>query len=273
MNPESILHAEVLDIIFENRNKEYGAYELRTRYAKRLKVAMEIMFLTVITFCLFLWVDAYFFHSSSAKTQVLDFKEINLSPADMRKVPDISKPKTAKQSVTPVKTVAYTNYKIVPLQITKPTPTVDQIDEAQIGTESKSGELPLGNLVLPTANGTATGKDKSPDSAAATIFETSQIMPEFPGGMTALQKYLRNNLHSPEGMEPGRNIKVMEKFVVDERGNISKIRIIQSGGSEFDNEVSRVLKKMPVWRPGKQNGVNVSVYFTIPVIFQGTDEN
>jgi periplasmic protein TonB len=273
MNAESILHAEMLDIIFENRNKEYGAYELRKRYGNRLKIAMEIMSLAVLTFCLILSFDDYFFHHSLVKIHVFEFTDINLSPTSISKVLEIAKPKTAKSPSTSLKTLSYTNFRIVSAGPVRPIPTVDEIAEAQIDIQSKSGELPVSDLKLPSGNGKGSGKDPKSDSPAAPILEISQIMPEFPGGMAALQKFLHDNLHSPQGTESGGEVKVLEKFVVDERGNISNIRIIRSGGVEFDNEVSRVLRKMPTWKPGKQNGVSVSVYFTIPVIFQGQDEN
>jgi periplasmic protein TonB len=63
------------------------------------------------------------------------------------------------------------------------------------------------------------------------------------------------------------------RFVVDKDGTITGVELEKSGGKDFDNEVSRVIKKMPQWKPGIQHGKNVAVYFKLPVIFQAPDEN
>ena len=92
-------------------------------------------------------------------------------------------------------------------------------------------------------------------------------MPAYPGGFTALKKFLEKNLHNPVEMDEGEMVEVKIRFVVGYDGKLKDFEILEDGGNMFNNEVIRVLKKMPEWLPGKSNGEKVSVYFTIPVKF------
>jgi len=92
-------------------------------------------------------------------------------------------------------------------------------------------------------------------------------MPEFPGGINALRRFLERNLRNPRDLEDGELISVKVMFVVGYDGKLQRFEVIQDGGKEFNNEVIRVLKQMPAWVPGKSRGQNVSVFYTIPVKF------
>ena len=98
-------------------------------------------------------------------------------------------------------------------------------------------------------------------------------MPEFPGGQTELIKYLQKNLRYPAAArENGIEGKVVLQFVVDETGNISDIQTVRDIGGGCAEEAIRVVKSMPPWKPGKQNGNAVKVYFKLPVTFKlGTE--
>jgi len=96
-------------------------------------------------------------------------------------------------------------------------------------------------------------------------------MPSYPGGTAALRRFLERNLGNPRDLESGELISVKVKVVVGYDGKLKNFELVQDGGTEFNNEVIRVLKKMPAWVPGKSKGQNVSVYYTIPVKFVGED--
>jgi len=85
--------------------------------------------------------------------------------------------------------------------------------------------------------------------------------------MDALRRFLQRNLTNPKEMEEGEEVNVKIKFVVGYDGRLQSFITVQDGGEEFNKEVIRVLKKMPMWEPGKSNGQNVAVYYTIPVKF------
>jgi protein TonB len=276
MNTESILHANVLDIIFENRNKEYGAYELRTRYDRRLKNAVIIMISIVAIFCSAIYVDAHFFHHKITKMISNPFTEISISKIDESKPQELIKPKAAQPIKKEVATTKFVTFRIVRNQPTKPVATVTDLDTKQIGTDDKPGELAGSTMPVVTGgdgNGKGNSTETKTENTEPQILIKAEFMPEFPGGEPALQRFLAKNMRAPKDLEPGTKIKVMAKFVVDENGNISAAQAIQSGGAEFDNEVLRVLKKMPKWKPGRQNGRNVAVYFNLPVTFLSQDDN
>jgi periplasmic protein TonB len=107
----------------------------------------------------------------------------------------------------------------------------------------------------------------APKPMMPVILDDADIMPEYPGGLKALLLFLKKNIQSPEEVEQGDEVAVKIKFVVNYNGKLDGFDVIQSGGSAFDNEVLRVLKKMPMWIPGKSHGENVSVYYIVPVRF------
>jgi protein TonB len=96
---------------------------------------------------------------------------------------------------------------------------------------------------------------------------TAEVMPMFPGGMDALKKFLERNLTNPANLNEGEIVSVKVQFIVGYDGKLKGFTVLEDGGDEFNQEVIRVLKKMPIWNPGKSQGENVSVYYTIPVKF------
>ena len=97
------------------------------------------------------------------------------------------------------------------------------------------------------------------------------VLPSYPGGMDALRKFLQKHLQTPDELESGESVSVRVKFVVDYTGKLKSFVTVQDGGQAYNNEVVRVLKKMPDWIPGKTKGENVSVYYVVPVRFETTD--
>ena len=95
---------------------------------------------------------------------------------------------------------------------------------------------------------------------------------EFPGGQKKWMEFLNRHLRTPGELEAGQKKSVLVRFAVGEDGSVTQFEIVQSGGILFDNEVIRVLKKMPRWKPAVQNGRNVSVLFTQPVTFVAFEE-
>jgi protein TonB len=97
------------------------------------------------------------------------------------------------------------------------------------------------------------------------------VLPTYPGGMEALREFLQKHLQTPDELEAGQTVSVRVKFVVDFKGKLTGFVTMPGGGQAYNNEVVRVLKKMPDWIPGKTMGENVSVYYVIPVKFESTD--
>jgi protein TonB len=105
-----------------------------------------------------------------------------------------------------------------------------------------------------------------------TVLGIAEVMPEFPGGTEALKKFLLKNLRMPENnLETGEQVKVIARFVVGADGRVRDIEIIQAADADFNQEVRRVVGKMPDWIPGSQNHRNIAVYFNLPVNFVKSD--
>jgi protein TonB len=149
---------------------------------------------------------------------------------------------------------------------------VDEIATAVVGTENEQGkELDDPNKIV--KSGTGNEGDKQPGTEKPEepyIYESSPAA--FPGGVESWLNFLRRFLQTPDELEAGQRVEVRVKFFIDTDGSLSRFEIVKSGGTVFDKEVLRVMKKMPKWQPASQNKNKVAVSFTQPVIFMGVEE-
>jgi periplasmic protein TonB len=117
--------------------------------------------------------------------------------------------------------------------------------------------------------GSLQAQDKTQlDTTETNVYMVAEHMPEFPGGFEALMNYIRKNLRIPakdrDFVEDGA---VYTSIAIDEKGNVEDVKILRGGSKELDEEVIRVLKSMPKWKPGRQEGKNVKVRFNFPIRF------
>jgi periplasmic protein TonB len=274
MQTEKILQSDLLDIIFENKNKSYGAYALRKFYNNRLYKAFGAMVLIAVVLC------SFTLFKPEVKTEV-DFITTTCGFLPEVKQKDKNKPvepkkenKPAAKQKTPTATTAFTNPKITtnphiePLRNLDPGTNIGITDnKVPGGILPKVGDLPL----LGKDTTTVVGIVKPPVDVI-TPNATADVMPAFPGGMAAFRKFLEKNLQNPEVLEEGQKISVKIKFIVGYDGKLKGFETVEDGGAVFNEEVLRVLKKMPNWIPGKIAGENVSVFYTIPVRFETNGE-
>jgi periplasmic protein TonB len=119
--------------------------------------------------------------------------------------------------------------------------------------------------------GSATAQKDSAEGKPG-ILEFAEVMPEFPGGVEGLKRFLLKNLHMPDNnLEAGTQVKVLARFVVGADGKVRNIEVTQPVQEMFAVEVKRVILKMPDWKPGVQNHRHVAVYFTLPVNFMAAE--
>jgi len=264
MTNKEILHADVLDILFENRNKAYGAYALRRNYNQRLQWALGIS-LSIVLFLLM-------FDLSSVKNSDHSIdrkKEINLSTVDLpeTKKPDLPKPKVEP----PRKQIIYTDQiKIVPNTVKAEMPDMTAISTADISDKMVDG-TPSSDTVQTKKQGDVQqpGPDRKDNNGENILPKNSDA--EYPGGVAALTRFLTKYLKTPGDLADGEKKIVLVRFMVDADGAISKTEIVQSDGDEYSKEVVRVLAKMPKWIPATQNGIKVATWFTQPVSFIGVE--
>jgi protein TonB len=270
MKPERILQSDVLDIVFENRNKEYGAYELRKHYQGRMKKALLTMLGVVVVFAVLQsWKVPH------KRISVLDVKDLDsLRLVEMTIKKDPPKLIIPKQ-VKPVAAINYQTYVVVPDKFVHDTlHTMDELVDKQISNKDIAGRPADGNEILSPANdgGNKGGEIEAKDKIEYDVpLRHAEIMPQFPGGMEAFLKFMQRNLKQPEDFDEGQKMVVLASFVVDAGGNIVNIAIDQKARPDLDAEVLRVIKKMPVWEPGMQNGRKVPVFYKLPVTFIAGD--
>ena len=181
----------------------------------------------------------------------------------------IEPPKAQTQKQSQVRSKDFQNLKLVQ---TDPPPlhTQDELMESVISNTNVDG--PVTNnwvgSVIPSEN--STGNEVEKAEPPKEIKPNKQ--PQFPGGMQAWAAFLNKNLQVPQELESNEKRIVNIRFHVDVDGMITNFHIVQSGGAAFDNEVIRVLKRMPKWMPALQGGKPVAVSFTQPVTFMGVEE-
>jgi protein TonB len=274
MEPNQIKDADFLDILFEGRNKDYGAYELRKTYNRRIKKAMFMTGAVVGILCI------GYFVAGGTKGKVRPLKDdgevmlVEIEQPD-KVLPPPPPPKVQPQQVA---TIRLTTTRIVPDEQVKPDekpPENDQADNMKIGTANVKGADDDGTEG-PPANEAGPGvveapKKKDDDDG---IFRSVEIESSFPGGTQAWARFLNKNLHYPdEAMSNEIQGMIMVQFIVDKDGHISDAVAIsgpEQGG--LREEAVRVIKKSGQWTPAVQNGRYVKSYKRQPVIFRiGTE--
>jgi periplasmic protein TonB len=269
MTNKEILQSDMLDILFEHRNKSYGAYALRKGYDHRLTKAMGISFSAVLIFVLL----NGFKNNGSNRTHCpmgpYDSLKLVTIPTDIppKEIEKEIKPKVK----VPEKTVQYTDNIKIQEDVKMPPPDMTEIENSNIGDKNTPGEPPSSIIknTDPASAGNNEGNTKKDPPVVVEILITRDA--SYPGGLESFTKFLKKNLETPGELEPGDKKKVYVRFVIDIEGTISNIQIAQSGGEEYDKEVLRVLKKMPKWVPAMQNGTKIAVNFTQAVTFVGEE--
>ncbi|MGC4102255.1 energy transducer TonB [Ferruginibacter sp.] len=267
MDAELILKSDVLDIVFENRNKTYGAYDLRKFYDNRLIRSIGLMLGTVTILCAFTFIP----DKKKPEKNWIVSDPVYL-PNEKKEEP---KEKKEPQKHTQPQTVSTKKW-VANFEIVKDSTKTDILDVLKentvLGTETM--DVPGGDGPGPVVGeGGGEGTDPGPATPAPEVVDVTTPMdnpdvePTFPGGMNALAKFLKKNLTNPRDLEEGEMISVKVRFVVGNDGKLKSFTTVQDGGEEFNKEVIRVLKKMPDWTPGQSKGRDVSVYCTIPVKF------
>ena len=239
------------EIIFENRNKIYGAYDLRKRY----KSTASISILGGVTFSVILLITLSFkTEESPALTGPANVLIVLAKPVNQVIVP----PPLPKPPSELMRSINNLPPKVVTdsLEATPFIPITDVINatikdgnviDSVVYTEPVTPEIP----------------------AEEKIFVAVEEMPEYPGGNSALFKYISENLiYPPDAQINNIQGRVILKFVVNRNGSVDRIEIIRSIDSLLDNEAIRVVKTLPKFRPGKQGGVPVPVWFLLPVLFK-----
>ena len=251
--------------MFENRNQEYGAYELRKDSSRRHKWGMigSLVFLAAV-----IWLPViYKSITAESKERMVDVTELsNIEIKAPEKPKDViieaAPPPPLKSSIKFTPPVIKPDEEVQEEEMIKTQEELTQTD-VSISTADVEGTDEENGMDIADLNAQIVAEDTI--SAPYTIVEQ---MPEFPGGQAALLKYIAQSIKYPRiATENGVQGKVFVSFVVDKSGSISHAKVVRGVDSALDTEAIRVIKSMPKWIPGKQNGETVRVSFTIPINF------
>ncbi|RYD56186.1 MAG: energy transducer TonB [Sphingobacteriales bacterium] len=268
MDINKILNSDYLDILFEGRNKNYGGYELRKNYPKRVGRALMVL-AAVGVFTAGYGIVSNIKPKESNKPVAI-MKEVTLAeppPIDPKKPPPPPPPSEPPPPVKP--TVKFTPPVIKKDEEVKEDekpPEQTEMKEAAAGIKTEVGDVNGIDPGIVDNPGTGTGIVEAPPPPE--IFKFVEQMPEPPFDVNA---YISKNLNYPAAAREN-NIegRVTIQFVVSEDGSIGDAKVVgnKRHGGGLEDEAIRVVRSMPNWRPGKQNGRAVKVYFTLPISFK-----
>lgn len=265
-----ILQSSFDDILFQDRNRSYGAYALRTGYKRNMALATGIMLL----FCAAVFITGF---STGNKGRTV-LTHPHGPDVILDHFPDYEPvipppPPTPPAVAAAIRTEIFTPPLIVAGDILSEEmpPQQDDLLQAQIGLKHSEGE-DIGNIVAPpaeTVHVAEVTKPGSPEMDYETIFTTVENPAEFPGGVSEWARYLQRNLRYPESArDMGITGVVRVQFIVDREGNISEVEALNDPGEGLAEEAVRIIKKGPKWRPAEQNGRKVIYRHKQAIVFR-----
>jgi protein TonB len=275
MDVNKILTADFLDLIFDGRNKEYGAYDLRKTYNKRITYALIGTFII----CALLLVGSIIANTAKKGKAEIIVQDVSLENVQQEKKPEPPPPPPPpKQEPPKVEITKFTPPKIVKDEEVKEDDEikeVEKLEDTKIGTINQEGAKDEGIVAPPVESGTGVVEAPKVEEDYDKVFTVVQIAAEFPGGLPAWSKYLERNLNRDlpveNGAPPGK-YTVVVSFIVSKDGSISDVVAENDPGYGTKTEAVRVITKGPKWKPAVQNGRNVIYRHKQSITFQVSEE-
>lgn len=275
MSKIDLISNEWTDLVFEGRNQAYGAYKLRKGTAKRNVWALIIVGLAAALLYLGLQLQKMAEANKKVEnTQVVELAKLNTEKKEAK----VEKKEIIKQEPEKVVEQVKSSVKFTAPIIKKDSEVKEEdeikLDEVQksdkaVGAFTVEGNDEVGGAVLKAKEDIAAPEPPKHVVEETKIFTVVEQMPMFPGGDGALMGYLRDNIHYPTvAAENGVQGRVVVGFVVERDGSITDVNILRGVDPSLDREAMRVVKSMPKWTPGKQNGSAVRVKYQVPVSFR-----
>lgn len=278
MDINKIMNADFLDILFEGKNKEYGAYELRKTYNRRITIAIVSM----AAICLLFFLTQIFGRDNDKDKNKIIVQDVQLEDIkkDEKKAEPPPPPPPPKPEPPKVEITKFTPPKIVKdEEVKEPPPPVEKLEDTKIGTINQEGKKDEG-FVAPPVEDKGTGVVEAPKKQEEDydkVFTKVEKEAKFPGGLDAWRKYLERNLDanvaSSDGAPTG-SYQVRVQFIVDKSGAISNVQAVEvpKACPSCGPEAVKVIRKGPAWDPAVQNGRNV-IYQAVQIItFQVAEE-
>lgn len=250
------------NIVFEDRNKEYGAFFLRKNHNRSLALALLIAGSFFVILVSIPAIAAWLNNALEKEAPVLEVTQLELLPPPP--IDETVPPPPPPPPPPPVmETVKFTPPVVTDEEVVDDPPPVQTDDIPQISTVTQEGTDDA--IIIP--------KEETPAVVAPTVekpLSYVEQMPTFPGGVEAMNKFIRNNVQYPQiEKEMGISGVCYVTFVVEKTGEITGVKVVRGvpDGPGYSKEAVRVVKKMPNWNPGKQNGRKMRVQFVLPIRF------
>ncbi len=269
-----------VEMVFAGKNKEYGAYQLRKGTSGRNIKALVILVVAAALVGGFLaWkvIEQKQAEEQQAYMEAMQLAQLQEQAKKREKKEEPVKPKIEQKKEIPVarETQKFTAPVIKKDELVKEENQVKQMDKLDdkvaVGTENKEGVKDRNVEAVRTEIAVAAPPPPPAPKPEVSnkVFDVVEEMPSFPGGFAALNTFLKNNLKYPVvAQENGVQGRVTVGFVVERDGSITDVKVIKSVDPSLDREAVRVVKAMPKWTPGKQNGSAVRVKYNCPVVFR-----
>ena len=275
MSKIDLISNEWTDLVFEGRNQAYGAYKLRKGTAKRNVWALLIVGLAAALLYLGLQLQKMAEANKKVEnTQAVELAKLNTEKKEAK----VEKKEIIKQEPEKVVEQVKSSVKFTAPVIKKDSEVKEEdeikLDEVQksdkaVGAFTVEGNDEVGGAVLKAKEDIAAPEPPKHVVEETKIFTVVEQMPMYPGGDAALMGYLRDNIKYPTvAAENGVQGRVVVGFVVERDGSITDVNILRGVDPSLDREAMRVVKSMPRWNPGKQNGSAVRVKYQVPVSFR-----
>ncbi|MGB3947175.1 MAG: TonB family protein [Bacteroidia bacterium] len=252
------------ELVFENKNKVYGAYDLRKKYNRTVTIALiitSLSFAFIVCFPMILdWIQ------QKEEEVVLP---VDNTLVDLTAPPPIDETEPPPPPPPPppvMETVKFTPPVVTDEEVVEDPPPIQTEETPQISTVTQEGTGDDEIIIPEQTTGVV-------EPVKEEIFTIVEQMPEFPGGAAAMMKWIKDKIESigyPQmEKEAGISGTCYVTFVVDKDGNVTDAKVLRgvSGGSGYDKVALQVVKAMPKWGAGKQNGRSVSVQYNLPIKF------
>jgi periplasmic protein TonB len=260
MTNQEVFAAPMDEIVFEHRNKTYGAYILRKLYPKNVTKALIMAVIILLGGLAYPLASSYYaqkrakYIEKAASAEFLDMDKPT-EEAPPPPPPPPPPPAALEQKVKFVAPIVTTE------EVVEDADIFNQDDLAQTTTNEA---VAIEEIVVETKVEVIEVEESKKE-----VFTIVEEMPAFQGGEAERNKFLAENIQYPQqATENGIQGTVYVSFVVDSKGNVTDVKILRGIGGGCDEEALRVVKMMPKWHPGKQNGKNVRVLFNMPIYFK-----
>ena len=265
----NLYKSEWLDLVFDKRNKEYGAYNIRQHYAENLTRALLISVVVVVGGAVALGaaikVEPKITDGPIVEVSLKDIPQPSAPPKKEEPVKaELEKPKAAE----PIKTRQYIEMVPTATPAEVEPATIDELKDVAVGpTDVEGRDNGPKNVLVEPSTSSGSGTDITESSEPLSLGVLS-VLPAPVGGDEAWTKFLKKNLRYPDqAIDAEKGGKVWISFVIEKDGTLTDIKVMRGPGYGMNEEALRVLKKAPAWTPGIQRGKPVRVAFTLPINF------